>query len=161
VLAAMLVRNAGLGLGRAPDEAAWTARAAALAPRVRQVETDNRLDPHEWLRGADGGFVKTDAVDHVAAHDLVGAQDVAWDVAAAIDGFALSAAETRRLVGAMAAAGVAVDGELVGFYRPCRAAFELGRWALLGAEAGGTDEEARARADTMALHARTLEHLIR
>jgi len=36
----------------------------------------------EWVV-VDGTFVKTDAVDHHAAHDLVGCQDLAWDIAGA------------------------------------------------------------------------------
>jgi hypothetical protein len=53
-----------------------------LRPRVRPVLTDNRLHRWEWIAAPDGRWLKTDALDHHAAHDLIGPQDIAWDVAA-------------------------------------------------------------------------------
>jgi hypothetical protein len=63
----------------------------------RPIYTDGRLHPWEWLWSAEGRLVKTDAVDHACGHDLIGAQDVAWDVAGAVTEFKLSGAQTRRL----------------------------------------------------------------
>ncbi|HLH12455.1 MAG TPA: hypothetical protein VKV77_11330, partial [Methylovirgula sp.] len=76
-LAAMLVHNAG-EIGLAPN--AWKARARALEARVRPIETDNKLQLWEWLH-TPCGIVKADAYDHCAGHDLVGCQDIAWDIA--------------------------------------------------------------------------------
>ena len=76
--------------------------------RVRRVETDNRLHRWEWLAGP-SRLLKTDAVDHAAAHDLVGCQDIAWDVAGAEVELGLSGAEALHLATAMASHGVGGD----------------------------------------------------
>ena len=133
-LAAMAERNLGL-LARAPvDMGALAADAAQLAPRVRRVATDNRLHRWEWLRLPDGRLLKADASDHCAGHDLIGCQDIAWDVVGAsvelgLDAAALTAALERR--------GVKVDTALTAFYRPCYAAFEAGSFYL---DASNTSE---------------------
>jgi hypothetical protein len=83
-LLAMIRRNAGLALGETAGEAlaaAWQARVGELDRTRRRVMTDNRLHRREWLVTSDGRFIKTDAVDHAFAHDLVGCQDIAWDMA--------------------------------------------------------------------------------
>jgi hypothetical protein len=123
----MARRNAGLALGT------WTARALdrfsahALEPRIRRIETDGKLHAWEWLVCADGTLVKTDAVDHHASHDLIGCQDLAWDVA-----------------GAAIELGIDVpcdcDPELLAFYRVCYLAFELGRNVLAGGDATAYSE---------------------
>ena len=53
----------------------------ALEARVRRVDTDNRMHVCEWLV-AGGRLIKTDALDHSSSHDLVGHQDITWDIAA-------------------------------------------------------------------------------
>ena len=57
--------------------------ASRLEGAVRRVETDNRLHAWEWLHTPDGRLLKTDALDHHAGHDLIGCQDIAWDIAGA------------------------------------------------------------------------------
>lgn len=111
LLQAMARKNAGLDVP-----------APASAPR--RVEIDGRLHAHEWLLTA-RGLLKTDAYDHHAAHDLVGCQDIAWDVAGAVAELALTPAEEARL-----ASMCDVDREQLAFARPCYAAFQLGRHAL-------------------------------
>src|SRR4051794_26733771 len=64
---------------------------------VRRVETDTLLHPWEWLRTPDGGLLKTDALDHHAGHDLIGCQDIAWDIAGAMVELDLSDSEEDRL----------------------------------------------------------------
>ena len=49
---------------------------------VRPVEIDGRLHAWSYLR-RDGHLLKTDALDHHAGHDLVGCQDIAWDIVGA------------------------------------------------------------------------------
>ena len=102
------------------------------AQRVRRVETDNRLHRWEWLAGP-SLLLKTDAVDHAAAHDLVGCQDIAWDVAGAEVELGLSAAEAVHLAMSMAARGVGVDAALLALMRPCYLAFQCGNAALAAA----------------------------
>jgi hypothetical protein len=96
--------------------------AGAGEVRLRRVWTDGRLQPWEW-RGA----LKTDALDHASAHDLVGAQDIAWDVAAAALEFDLSPQETEALARAAGADPAAVE-----VMTPCYAAFEAGCWSMAG-----------------------------
>src|SRR3954453_21950736 len=49
----------------------------------RHVLTDNRMHAWEWLVTPEGRILKADALDHHRGNDLVGPQDVAWDLAGA------------------------------------------------------------------------------
>lgn len=96
----------------------------------RPTHVDGRLHAWEWLRAADGRVLKLDGLDHSCGHDLIGPQDVAWDVAGAAVELELSAraAEAlRRRVGA--------DAGLTGFFRIAYPAFQAGLWRLAGEEA--------------------------
>jgi hypothetical protein len=46
------------------------------------VAGDGRMLPQEWLE-TDGGYVKTDGLDHHDDHFFPGCQDIAWDIAGA------------------------------------------------------------------------------
>jgi hypothetical protein len=119
------------------------ARIERLAPVP--VRIDGRLHPWEWRRTAQGSIVKTDPLDHAAAHDLVGCQDIAWDVAGAVVEFDLSDAAAETLRRAVAeAAGRAISAEAVAAYRLCYAAFQGGLWQMTGE--GGADGAARTAA---------------
>jgi len=117
--------NTGEALG--PDLASawneWLPWLDTMARTLRPVETDNRMHPWEWLAGEDV-ILKTDAVDHHAGHELVGCQDIAWDIAGAAVEFGLSATELQRLI---ARCGYAPDPLALRFMRQCYLAFELGR----------------------------------
>ena len=119
-----------------------------LERRVRRMETDSRLHMWEWLQRDDGRLLKTDALDHHAAHDLVGCQDVAWDVAGARVELDLSPTEMQDLcAGIEHETGRAVDPGLIAFSLPCYLAFQTGYYALAAdALAGWPDEAARLRA---------------
>ena len=145
-------RNIGLALGDAAIRplAHWPLRLDALSRRVVRVRTDNRLDRHEWLRLADGRLLKTDALDHHAAHDLIGCQDMAWDVAGAVVEFELAESEAGALTGATErASGSDVDRELLAFYRVAYLAFRLGQ-ASLAAQMHGSDAAETARLNAAA-----------
>lgn len=88
------------------------------------METDNRCLAHEWLQTPDGRLLKADALDHHAAHDLVGCQDIAWDVAGSAIELGLPVGELAALVSH--AAGRPVDPELIAFLAPCYLAFRIG-----------------------------------
>ncbi|MFN2473466.1 MAG: hypothetical protein ABR588_06055 [Sphingomicrobium sp.] len=105
LLRAMIARNL--------PAARWDFDLARLQPLVRPVVTDGRLAAHEWLRLPCGKPLKCDALDHHAAHDLVGCQDIAWDVAAA--SVELSLDEV-----------LPVDRDLLAFYRLAYLAFRVG-----------------------------------
>ena len=121
---------------------------ARLEQRVRRIETDNRLHAWEWLETGDGRLLKTDALDHHAAHDLVGGQDIAWDVVGAAVELDLSEAEERTLQDVIAReTGRAVDRGLCAVLLPCYLAFQMGSYALAAqALAGWPEEAARLRA---------------
>ena len=93
------------------------------------VEIDGRLHAWEWR-----GSIKTDA--HHVSHDLIGAQDIAWDVAGANVELGLDLDDLTRRVGA--------DARCVAFLRPCYLAFQLGR-ASLAADASNPEEAVRLR----------------
>ena len=126
----MAVHNTREALG---EEAAATlherlAHLPELEGKVRRIRTDNRLHLWEWLE-VDGAFVKLDAVDHCEAHDLIGCQDIAWDVAGAMTEFRLNEKETDELVNRIESAGVSVNRRLLDGLVPCYLAFQLGLWS--------------------------------
>jgi hypothetical protein len=98
---------------------------AARRPHSRPVHVDGRLHVWEWLVTPAGRLLKTDAVDHSCAHDLVGCQDIAWDVAGAELELGLSSDEAERL-----AAILGVAPPLLAFHRACYPAFQLGLWSF-------------------------------
>jgi hypothetical protein len=146
----MAVHNTREALGAAAADAL----AASLPlpqsfPPSRRVATDNRLLPHEWLVLPGGRLLKSDGFDHCAAHDLIGCQDIAWDVAGAAVELDLSPDETERLAAEIGRqAGFPVDRTLLAALRPCYLAFRMGA-CTLAAEALGGSEGARL---SMAAH---------
>jgi hypothetical protein len=138
----------------------WESRLDTLSRRVVRVRTDNRLDRHEWLCRPNGDLLKTDALDHHAAHDLIGCQDMAWDVAGAIVEFDLEAHETKALLASTEqASGRHVDRQLLEFYAVAYLAFRLGQASLAAqTSVSGAAEIARlkAAADGYAAELRSL-----
>ncbi|TWA83166.1 hypothetical protein FBZ83_106349 [Azospirillum brasilense] len=133
-LLAMARVNIGEALGAAATVSLdrWTPDILReLDAGVRRAVTDNRLHIWEWLRTTDGRLLKTDSLDHADAHDLIGCQDIAWDVAGAIVEFGLPAAEAGRLCGAVDA-----SKRLVAFHLPCYLAFQIGCWSFASSDAG-------------------------
>lgn len=143
-LAAMLRRNAELGEAVPVADldrfcAALSRSAASPCPAV----TDNRLHAHEWLETAEGRIIKTDALDHAAAHDLVGCQDIAWDIAGAATELGFGEAELDELVVRVErAAERNVDRRLLELLRPCYLAFQLGSATLARDSLADLPEEA-------------------
>ena len=141
--------NAAEALGpRAAEARAFDAARWAEAAPLRRVWTDNRLHAHEWLQLPDGGWLKTDGVDHAAAHDLIGAQDIAWDIAGARVEFDLSPVETTILLEAFRERAE-VDTALVELLEPAYLAFQLGAGAMAtDAHAGWPQEHQRLSRQT-------------
>jgi hypothetical protein len=99
-----------------------------LDEQARPVATDNKLHAWEWLRTPEGRFVKTDALDHHAGHDLVGCQDIAWDLAGAWVELRLDEAEIGSLVERVScSADRTFSRRRLQFYRVAYLAFQLGR----------------------------------
>ncbi|VTU39387.1 hypothetical protein H6CHR_05465 [Variovorax sp. PBL-H6] len=143
--------EAVLGAALAAAWDAWEPALERLSRALRRIETDNRMQSWEWLT-AGTLILKTDAVDHHAAHDLVGCQDLAWDIAGAAVEFELSGDEVARMV---ARCGRLPDPALLCFSRLCYLAFELGRCheAMAGAAVADPPMLAAAARYEEALHA--------
>lgn len=126
----------------------WTANALrGIADRLIYVKTDNRMHAWEWLVLPDGRLLKTDALDHHAAHDLIGAQDIAWDVVGATAELELpESAEARLCATIERQCGRHTDRNVLEFYRPCYLAFQLGYYSMAVDVASHTDEAARLNA---------------
>jgi hypothetical protein len=111
-----------------------------LERRVHRVETDNRLHAWEWLVLPDERILKADAHDHYAGHDLVGCQDIAWDVAGAVVELGLSEAERAKLCAVVEdETGRPVDPDLLALLERCYLAFQLGDHALAADSASDSD----------------------
>lgn len=111
---------------------------AALTP----CHVDGRLHAWEWLRTPDGLLLKADAHDHAQAHDLVGAQDVAWDIAGAVVEFDLSADEAAAVCDRVAqACRRRPEPAVIAAFVLAYCAFQAGLWRFAAA---GADEADRA-----------------
>lgn len=119
-LAAMAKANVGEALGPA-----LAARAGARLADINSgtpAAVDGRMHAWEWVRAHDGRLLKCDAVDHCAGHDLIGCQDIAWDVAGAAVELGLDPAALGGAAGANPA--------LVAAHGLAYPAFQLGLWTL-------------------------------
>ncbi len=125
----------------------WAHDIGRLDSGLRRIETDNRLHAWEWLSLPDGRLIKADAVDHHAGHDLVGCQDVAWDVAGAAVELGLSPVEVSQLCTVIATeSGRPVSPPLLQLLLPCYLAFQLGYYVTAAtALAANPDESGRMR----------------
>ncbi|HYD27225.1 hypothetical protein [Brevundimonas sp.] len=109
----------------------------ALARERRPIAIDGAFQPWKWVWHE--RWLKTDALDHDADHDLIGPQDLAWDVAGALFELNYSARSRSRLLDAL---GSARPGEaMMDFMTPCYLAFRLGaqRLAAEGRPAGSAE----------------------
>ncbi|MDJ0389986.1 hypothetical protein QMO56_17905 [Roseomonas sp. E05] len=129
-----------------------------LERRLRRAAGDNRLHSWEWLVLPDGRLLKADALDHHAAHDLIGCQDLAWDLVGAEVELGL---DSGMLAAAVATeAGHAADPALLDGYRPCYLAFQLGAASMAAAACQDMPEEAARLAAAAARYAGLLRRLI-
>ncbi|MBS9721874.1 hypothetical protein JYU29_14380 [Tianweitania sp. BSSL-BM11] len=133
LLADVAAFNAGQAFGGEAEALVRkaTGSAAALQHLVRPVDTDSRLHRWEWRVTPDQRLIKTDALDHSGAHDLVGCQDIAWDIAGAIVEHDLTQDETERLVSHVeCGSGRAIERELMDLLLPCYLGFQTGLWSM-------------------------------
>ncbi len=122
-----------------------------------EVALDARVRPHEWLR-TDGGFLKTDALDHHRDHFYPGPADIAWDVAGLIAEFDLPAGE----VGELAAAALGDPGlpRRLPFHRAAYLAARAGEAAFAAQSLGGGLDGRRAQR-ALARYRRLLRECLR
>jgi len=109
---------------------------AELERRLEPVQIDGRLHCWEWVRAPDGELRKTDALDHCCAHDLIGCQDVGWDLAGAAVEFGLDAAATRELERQVLGRP---DPLRTDVFRGLYCAFQAGLWSMAEQAAEGAD----------------------
>jgi len=130
----MLVHNTQRALGPAAAEVVqdWRGRLAEIARLERPVLTDNKMHAWEWLVTPEGKILKADALDHHRGNDLVGPQDVAWDLAGAAVELDLDEDGLERLAGAVARRSGTPRAERLqlDFYTMAYLAFQTGRHAL-------------------------------
>jgi hypothetical protein len=105
-------------------------RLAEGAPPLQRIRTDGRMHRWEWLAAPGGQLRKADALDHDDAHDLIGCQDVTWDIAGALVEWELCEAEADDLCRRIAQDGVRVDRTLLAFMRIAYCAFQIGYWTM-------------------------------
>lgn len=128
---------------------ALSARFCALigeAPPLCPVHVDGRLHAWEWLRTPEGRILKTDALDHSNAHDLVGCQCLGWDLAGVTVELELSPSEAenfRRMIETRA--DVSMPAARVEAYRLAYGAFQLALWSC-SADAGAVARASGYRA---------------
>jgi hypothetical protein len=116
-----------------------------LQGKLRRVATDNRMHAWEWLVLGQR-LIKTDALDHCVTHDLVGSQDITWDIAGAVVELGFSDIEARRLCRIVQGkSGHPVFPELLAFMRPCYLAFHLGAHTMAAEALGEGSEATRLR----------------
>lgn len=144
-LLAMLSHNLAEEFGEEARDVArrWRPHLAGIASRTRRTRTDNRLHPWEWLLLRDGSILKSDALDHHAGHDLVGCQDVAWDVAGAYVEARLSYSEQQDVIARVErACAHPVDRLHVRFATLAYSAFQLGYYREAASSAAESGERA-------------------
>jgi hypothetical protein len=127
----------------------WSPDLAGLS--VRPVVTDNRLAAHEWLRLPGGRLLKADGLDHHQGHDLIGCQDIGWDVAGAAVELDLSEDETEQL-----RAVLDVSPALLDFYRTAYHAFRIGAHRISAASLAHWRDEQRRNEAAADRHAEAL-----
>lgn len=126
--AVALIEMARVNVGELLGESAGRATARRLQAlplgraRPRPVHADGRMHREKWIAG-----LKLDALDHSEAHDLVGCQDIAWDVAGAALELGLSPAETVAL-----ARTAGADPVMLALFETCYPAFQAGLWTMAG-----------------------------
>lgn len=155
-LAAMAVFNTGIELGQVAGDRLRQRLGDAdrLQPLSRPMATDGKLDPWEWLRLADGRVMKADALDHDAEHDMVGAQDLAWDVVGAATELRYAVADLTEEMERRGARKI--DTNLLAFLMPCYLAFRMG--AARMAERMQDEVEGRLSAQAAEDYAERLSH---
>ncbi len=128
----------------------WSPDLDTLQPRLRPVRIDGRMAAHEWLRLPSGQLLKADALDHHASHDLVGCQDLAWDLAGAAVELDLPEDEVTSLQQQLG-----TDPDLLAFYLPAYTAFRIGAHRISASMlAHWPEEQARHKAAADRLEAR-------
>jgi hypothetical protein len=159
MLQQMTRRNLGLALGEAEAERLCRTQFHPSFERGGggAVVIDGRLQAWEWLMTS-RGLLKTDAVDHGEAHDLIGCQPLEWDIAGASVEFELDGEQGSILAEVTGEhARRLVRPQLMPGYRLAYLAFQIGLWTYAGQSGEGHDQAlAGARVHGLIAQARRL-----
>ncbi|HLE00465.1 MAG TPA: hypothetical protein VJB59_09405 [Bdellovibrionota bacterium] len=145
----MAAANSREKFGNALDRGLKTIEALIenVAGAVVHTATDNKMHAWEWIRLPDGRFLKTDGLDHHSSHDIVGCQDIAWDIVAAKIELCLTDSEFENFlafVGSREPRGEWFSPEKERFFNVCYLAFQMGCFSN-AAQCMSHDPEERAR----------------
>ncbi|HEV7784041.1 MAG TPA: hypothetical protein VGQ28_01825 [Thermoanaerobaculia bacterium] len=143
----MMSYNTGKALGPEAAEALsdWKGRLPEIARREHLVLTDNKPHAWEWLVLPNGKILKADALDHHRTNDLVGPQDLAWDLAGTAVELSFDEGELDDLASEVARRSGTPPAERLqlDFYTLAYLAFQTGRHNLAAeALASSAPEEA-------------------
>jgi hypothetical protein len=138
----MLLANAEQALGAAgrARACAWERSLEQLGEGLQPCRTDNRMHRWEWITTSAGELLKCDALDHHAAHDLVGPQDPLWDLVGARHELALDDTEFSALAQRVARAlGRNWTDTQIGFFSAAYLAFQCGATTMAAETAPEAD----------------------
>jgi hypothetical protein len=143
----MMSYNTGKALGPEVAESLgdWKGRLPEIARREHLVLTDNKPHAWEWLVLPNGKILKADALDHHRTNDLVGPQDIAWDLAGTAVELHFDEGELDDLASEVARRSGTPPAERfqLDFYTLAYLAFQTGRHTLAAeALASSAPEEA-------------------
>lgn len=125
----MIIQNVSERLGSEESSELrqeWESTLERMELEIQPVFTDNRMHLWEWLVRDDGKVLKCDAFDHALSHDLIGPQDIAWDIAGVIVEFQLSPFEEGRFIEQLKSLGVVRSEPLIQFSKLAYLAFQMG-----------------------------------
>jgi len=160
-LAAMALANVEQGLGTpARKRMEPLLRVAEVKADWRPCAIDAACQPWKWLWNG-CAFLKADALDHDADHDLLGPLDPAWDIAGAGLEMGYDAVEMGRLLGAAGFSGPSPPRDAaLGFCLLCYPAFRLGASHLAQSRFPAGSDEWRRHEQDLARHEGDLLRLI-
>jgi hypothetical protein len=147
----------GLGVDAIAAFEPILASAKALQSSWTPMATDNRLHSCEW-RCSNGRLWKLDAVDHCCSHDLIGCQDMLWDVAGALVEFDLPTSTCEDLMSHLPLSKSAQKKEGLLFALICYCAFQLGLWHASAQDSSAISERLLVQKYTRRL--RSIAHSI-
>ncbi len=123
-----------------------------VAPEWLRLETrhtvicDGRMQPHEWIVGADGIVRKTDGDTHGDDHFFPGPTDIAWDLAGAIVEWEMDRDAQEALLDRFAARSEDDARDRIEAYVAAYAVFRIGFCRMGAAALAGSAEENRLSA---------------
>ena len=118
-----------------------------VLPVERPAICDSRMQPHHWLRTANGNYLKLDAAIHGDNHFWPGPCDIAWDLAGIVVEWELDDSARGSLLAQYASFSGDYAMPRIAGYELAYATFRLAWSKMAAVSAPGTDEEPRLIAE--------------